>query len=91
MECSSEEYESVKSFAVLGILLYPVGISLVYVLLFLVARQSILQDQQTPLSKALGYLVRDFEPGYFWWELLEAWKKLVCRYHSNPCFVVAPN
>ena len=86
LECStatyvSKEYESVKTLAWLGILLYPVGISLVHVLLFRRARRSILQDRPTPLSKALGFLVRDFEPGFFWWELLEAWKKLVCRCH----------
>lgn len=88
LECStathvSKEYDSVKNLAWLGILLYPVGISLVHALLFRRARRSILQDRPTPLSEALGFLVRDFEPGYFWWELLEAWKKLVCRYHSN--------
>ena len=28
------------------------------------------------LSTALGFLVKDYKPAYFWWELLEAWKKL---------------
>ena len=74
LECStathfSEEQESLKRLAWLSIFLYPVGISLVYALLFLCARRSILQDRPTPLSKALDFLVRDFEPGYFWWEV----------------------
>ena len=40
------------------------------------ARPAIVNDRPTALSKALGFLVRDYEPAYFWWELLEAWKKL---------------
>ena len=39
------------------------------------ARSAIVNDRPTALSKALGFLVRDYEPAYFWWELLEAWKK----------------
>ena len=40
------------------------------------ARRALLDDKPTALSKALGFLVRDYDPAYFWWELLEAWKKL---------------
>eukprot|EP00964_Phaeocystis_antarctica_P163773 scaffold140575_cov121-Phaeocystis_antarctica.AAC.1 len=35
-----------------------------------------MDDRATALSKALGFLVRDYNPAYLWWELLEAWKKL---------------
>lgn len=81
IECStathvSEEYEAVRFLAWTGILLYPVGISITYGLLMLRARSSIITDRPTALSKALGFLVRDYEPAFFWWELLEAWKKL---------------
>lgn len=74
VECStamhvSEEHTSAKSLAWLGILLYPVGISCVYVLLLRGARRAILEDRPTPLSKALGFLVRDFAPSYYWWEV----------------------
>ena len=77
VECStamhvSEEHTVAKSLAWLAILLYPVGISCVYVLLLRGARPAILQDRPTPLSKALGFLVRDFEPGYYWWEVRSA-------------------
>ena len=77
VECStamhvSEEHTVAKSLAWLAILLYPVGISCVYVLLLRGARRAILQDRPTPLSKALGFLVRDFEPGYYWWEVRSA-------------------
>ena len=41
------------------------------------ARRDILKDQPTALTQALTFLVRDYEPQYFYWELIEAWKKLV--------------
>ena len=74
VECStathvSEEHENAKSLALLGVCIYPVGISLFYAGLMWSARCSIMQDRPTRLSKALGFLVRDFEPDYFWWEV----------------------
>ena len=73
---TSEVHEAAKALAWLGIGLYPVGISLVYSVLMLRARRAIMDDRATALSKALGFLVRDYNPAYLWWELLEAWKKL---------------
>ena len=69
VECGSAEHESAKSLALLGVCIYPVGISLFYAGLMRSARSSIMQDRPTRLSKALGFLVRDFEPDYFWWEV----------------------
>merc|ERR1712023_245924 len=40
------------------------------------AWQALLTERPTALSRALSFLVKDYEPAYFWWELLEAWKKL---------------
>ena len=51
------------------ILLTPLGVG------SLVA-SSIADARDTALSKALGFLVRDFEPAFFWWELIELSKKL---------------
>ena len=40
------------------------------------ARHALLHERPTALSRALAFLVKDYEPQYFWWELIEAWKKL---------------
>ena len=34
-------------------------------------------EEATALSKALGFLHREYEPRYFWWEIVEVVKKLV--------------
>ena len=81
VECStgtrtSDAHEAAKGLAVAAILLYPVGISMLYIKLMVVARPALLSGKPTALSTALSFLVKDYEPAYFWWELLEAWKKL---------------
>ena len=76
VECGTPAHARAKQLAWQGIALYPVGISLLYIALMLRASDAIRGERPTALSKALGFLVRDFEPSFFWWELLEAWKKL---------------
>ena len=80
IECSDADawssYKRVELLAWLGIMLYPVGVSVLYSLLLLAARRAVLDDKPTPLSKALGFLVRDYEPRLMWWELLMLWRQL---------------
>ena len=76
VECGTDVHGRAESLAWLGIALYPIGISLLYVALLFLARQAILDSKPTSLSKTLDFLVRDYEPAYLWWELVEAWKKL---------------
>ena len=72
IECGTADHRLVQSIAWLGILLYPVGISVVYAVLLLAARPALVQEKPTALSKALGFLVRDFDVQFMWWELLMA-------------------
>ena len=53
IKCSMDnpEYASIVALALLGILLFPIGISLLYIVLFYQARQSILTSKPTALSK----------------------------------------
>ena len=77
IECAGAEYDRVTSLGWLAILLYPVGISLLYGALLYAARDSIGSERPTKLSLALSLLHRDYEPQWFWWELVETWRKLV--------------
>jgi len=75
VECHTPEHARVRSLAIIGLLLYPVGVSLLYILLFRKARRAILDEKPTALSRALGFVTLDYEKGWFAWELVEAWKK----------------
>ena len=59
IKCSREnpEYASIVALALFGILLFPVGISLLYMVLFYQARQSILASKPTALSKVRSTLL----------------------------------
>ena len=47
IECGTDDHRLVQSIAWLGILLYPVGISLVYAVLLLAARPALVQEKPT--------------------------------------------
>ena len=77
VECGTDAHDAAQSLAWMGIGFYPVGISLLYVALLAKARPALLANKPTPLSTALGFLVRDYTADYYWWEMLEMWKKLL--------------
>ena len=60
VECSfdNDEYVYSTTLALIGILLYPVGISLVYALLLLKERDAMLNEKPTALSTALRFLTQ---------------------------------
>ena len=95
VECSttthvSEEHEAAKSLAMAAIMIFPVGISLMYALLMLVACRAIQEDRPTELSRALGFLVRDFEPGYLWWEVKAAYRTVGSLYALSGITCISP-
>jgi len=87
IECGTPEHDQVVTLAWIGILLYPVGISLLYIVLFRKANRAILDEKPTALSRALGFLTLDFDKVWFAWELIEAWKKCSIAYRT---FLASP-
>ena len=82
VECYTPPHQTVTGLAVIGLLLYPVGVSALYIALFRKAKRAILDEKPTALSRALGFLTNDFDKGWFAWELFEAWKK--CSWQLEP-------
>lgn len=78
IECTSsyQPDDAVTSTAWLAILLYPIGVLVLTACLLWRARHAILHDQPTELSKALKFLYRDVQPGFYWWELMEMSRRL---------------
>merc|ERR1740139_2191090 len=81
VECStathvSKPHEAAKDLAMVAIMIYPVGISVMYMFAFAYTRPAIRNNRHTKLSQAISFLSQDFEPDYLWWELIESWKKL---------------
>ena len=53
-------------YTILMMLIFPFGTPMLYVALMLRARRALLDDHPTALSKALGFLVKDYDPPFFW-------------------------
>ena len=62
-------------FATIGI--YTCGVPLLYACLLWKARTPLMTGEHTKLSGALSFLTGDYEPRYFWWELVICLEKLV--------------
>ena len=73
VECStathvSKPHEAAKDLAMVAIMIYPVGISVMYMFAFAYTRPAIRKNRHTKLSRAISFLSQDFEPEYMWWE-----------------------
>ena len=69
-------YSSVLTLAGIGFCLYTVGVPVLYGLLLRRVRHTLIAHRSTPLSEALTFLHRDYEPQYYYWEIVELGRKL---------------
>ena len=67
--CEGAEYKEIERNARVAVLMYPVGIPLMYLLLLIAARQAIVKERPTRLSAALSFLHRDFVARLYWCEI----------------------
>ena len=70
------EWARVLGLSWIVLLLYPIGVPVLYsTLIFSVGRRAI-HLRETSVSDAMLFLMDDYKPRFFWWELLETAKKL---------------
>ena len=86
IECGGAEHAHVKSVAWAAIGIYPVGMLVLNGCLLLGASPAILAEQPTALSRAVGFLHREYKPTFFFWELCEMGR----RFLLVGAFVVGP-
>ena len=73
----SAEYRKVRGVAVLALLLYPVGVPLLFLGLLLSCRKQLSRvAPSTPLSASLQFLCAEYRKRFFFWEVLYSVKKL---------------
>ena len=68
IECRTAEHTSAKANATLAIILYPVGIFTLNAALLFRERNPIRSKRKTSLTTALGFLHREFQTDFFWWD-----------------------
>ena len=77
IECNTPPHDEARALASLAITIYPVGLFLLNALLLFCARTAILSAQPTALSRSLSFLHSEYEPNFFWWELMEMGRRFV--------------
>ena len=76
VKCGSPEHSDIQGLAWIAIVIYPVGNFVLDAVLLLSARSAIQEEKPTILSRATSFLHAEYKPLFFWWELIEAWKKI---------------
>jgi hypothetical protein len=84
IKCGSPAHSSATGVAWLAISLYPVGLISINAMLLFKARQAIVDGIETPLTRAIGFLHKEYDPICFWWEIPE----MVRRFLLVGLFVV---
>ena len=85
--CEGAEYKEIERNARVAVLMYPVGIPLMYLLLLIAARQAIVKERPTRLSAALSFLHRDFVARLYWCDidrLLARPPPTTSTHHASP-------
>ena len=77
IDCNTPEYTTVTMTAWVAVLLYPIGIWSFCAILLLRASTTIIAGKETPLSRAIGFLYREYDVTAFWWELMEMMRKFL--------------
>ena len=76
LSCGSEEYGSVRNAAIFLVLVWPVGVPLLYAVLLWMSRDALGTGEPTALSRATAFLSGDYTNSAYWWEPLEMCRKL---------------
>eukprot|EP00965_Chrysotila_dentata_P219801 6191359-Pleurochrysis_carterae.AAC.12 len=69
LECSTGEYARSRDWAYALIALWPVGVPLLYSTVLAASRKADTARGPSKLSRAVGFLHRDYKPRFFWWEV----------------------
>ena len=71
------EYSDIRTIAGVFVLLWPIGMPLIYLLALLPLRKDLRQKRKTKLVKATAFLHKEYTPSHFWWEVLSLSQRLI--------------
>ena len=77
IRCGSEEHDKARLLAWIAVIVYPIGLLAVCLSLLLYCRKAIVQKRYTSLSIAIAFLYREYEPQFFYWEIVEMGRRFV--------------
>ena len=72
-----EEYDKIKSIANCFILIWPIGMPVLYMLVLLPCREALRLGRRTRIVQATAFLHKEYKPTFFWWEVVTLTQRLV--------------
>eukprot|EP00966_Prymnesium_polylepis_P263695 6091521-Prymnesium_polylepis.1 len=76
ISCDSGEYTATRYTSVAMIIIWPVGVPLMYTCLLALCQEAVRTGNRTPLSRATRFLWEDYSPEMMFWEPIEMCRKL---------------
>jgi hypothetical protein len=91
LDCDSDKYTATLTVAISTLIVWPVGVPLLYAVLLWMSRDALTNGRPTPLSRATAFLSDDYKLKAFWWEPVEMCKKLTLTGKNRLLLVPANN
>ena len=68
VQCNTPQHDRVQELAFVAVFLYPVGIPAFFAVMLRTVRKELKAKRTSRLSEALGFLHRDYESDFYYWE-----------------------
>ena len=72
-----EEYDTIKIIAYIFVLLWPIGMPVIFLLVLWPNRKALRQRRSTRMVQATSFLHKEYDPSYFWWEVVSLAQRLI--------------
>ena len=72
-----EEYDTIKTIAYFFLLLWPIGMPLIFFLVLFPNREALRQRRSTRMVQATAFLHKEYDPTFYWWEIVTLAQRLV--------------
>ena len=69
IECGTELHAQVQQIATIWILVWPVGMPLLYFFLLWTCRAALIKRESTPFTRAISFLHQEYRRAFYWWEV----------------------
>ena len=77
IECRTADHNVATGLAWLAVVIYPIGLMVFNGVLLYLARKAITSGKETPLSRSIAFLYKEFDVTCFWWELAEMLRRFL--------------
>ena len=72
-----EEYNTITTIAYFFLLLWPIGMPLIFFLVLFPNREALRQRRSTRMVQATAFLHKEYDPTFYWWEIVTLSQRLV--------------